>query len=357
MTRRTGTLVELLAIARPSNDRRARVHVPGRRGDVKARDSPTPSSTPARARSPSALREHGVRPGDRALLIYPPSLDFIPAFFGCLYAGVIAVPAYPPQPAQASRTLPRLLSIVGDADVSIVLSNTAVADGAANAPHAPALDAVPWLCTETVATQLADVGPPIVGDDPLAFLQYTSGSTASPKGVMVSHGNLLHNLAYASHAAENDAATVSVSWLPVIHDMGLIEGVLASGVLGISGVPHGARLVSSAPDALASRDHALPGDDERRAELRLRPLRSQNHRRAARRARSVVVAHRVQRRRADQRATRSSPSTSAFATSDFAGGRSIPVYGLAESTLLVSTGGRRLRAGAPRRRRRTAGAR
>ncbi|HEY2163863.1 MAG TPA: AMP-binding protein, partial [Gemmatimonadaceae bacterium] len=65
----------------------------------------------ARARAvASVLRDRGVRPGDRALLLYPPGLDFIPAFFGCLYAGVIAVPAYPPQPSQASPTLPRLLS-------------------------------------------------------------------------------------------------------------------------------------------------------------------------------------------------------------------------------------------------------
>lgn len=176
----------------------------------------------------ASLREHGVRPGDRALLVYPPSLDFIPAFFGCLYAGVIAVPAYPPQPAQASRTLPRLLSIVGDAEVAIVLTNTAIADGAASLRrHAAAIDLVPWLCTDTIdPSAAASWTPQRLDDDPLAFLQYTSGSTASPKGVMVSHWNLLHNLAYANHAAENDESTVSVSWLPVIHDMGLIEGVL-----------------------------------------------------------------------------------------------------------------------------------
>src|SRR5438045_3456066 len=70
----------------------------------------------------AALREHGVRAGDRALLLYSPGLDFIPAFVGCLYAGVIAVPAYPPNPVQLARTLPRLVGIIGDADVSIVLS-------------------------------------------------------------------------------------------------------------------------------------------------------------------------------------------------------------------------------------------
>ena len=158
----------------------------------------------ARARAIAvALRQHGVRPGDRALLIYPPSLDFIPAFFGCLYAGVVAVPTYPPQPAQATRTLPRLLSIVADADVSIVLCNTTVADGAAvMRRQAAALDAVPWLRTETVDTTLsASWDMPTLGDDPLAFLQYTSGSTASPKGVMVGHRNGLEPLSTTSPRA------------------------------------------------------------------------------------------------------------------------------------------------------------
>ena len=182
-----------------------------------------------RARSVAgALHERGVNAGDRALLLYPPGLDFIPAFFGCLYAGVIAVPAYPPQPSQASRTLPRLLSIVADADVAIVLANASVVDAATRMSiDAPALAAIPWLATDTLPEHVADEWREVAIDThDLAFLQYTSGSTASPRGVMVSHANLFHNLAYASHAANRDRSTRSVSWLPVIHDMGLIEGVL-----------------------------------------------------------------------------------------------------------------------------------
>jgi len=228
MTREPATLVHLLrsrADQRP--DARAYTFlVDGEREGA----SLTYAELDDRARAIAVeLRRRGVQPGDRALLIYPPSLDFLPAFFGCLYAGVIAVPTYPPQPAQATRTLPRLLSIVGDADVSIVLSSSTVVDGAAAMRRqAVALDAVPWLSTDAIDAGCGvEWSPSPLGDDPIAFLQYTSGSTASPKGVMVSHGNLLHNLAYANHAAENDESTVSVSWLPVIHDMGLIEGVLA----------------------------------------------------------------------------------------------------------------------------------
>src|SRR5262245_27138484 len=160
-----------------------------------------------RARTIAAtLQAAGLKLGDRALLLYPPCLDFIPAFFGCLYAGVIAVPSYPPQPAQLARTLPRLLGILADAEVSVILAPSSVVDAASSMRrHAPALDATPWLASDTLGTTGAnDWCPPVLDRDHLAFLQYTSGSTAEPKGVMVSHANLLHNLAYASHAAEND---------------------------------------------------------------------------------------------------------------------------------------------------------
>lgn len=176
----------------------------------------------------AALQSRGVKPGDRALLLYSPGLAFIPAFFGCLYAGVIAVPCYPPHPAQLARTLPRLVRIVSDAEVAVVLSTSAITESAdAMAHHAPPLRKLPWLATDTGIPEsnagAIDAG---ISGDTLAFLQYTSGSTSVPKGVMISHANLLHNLSYVNYVAENDGASVSVSWLPVIHDMGLIEGVL-----------------------------------------------------------------------------------------------------------------------------------
>ena len=176
----------------------------------------------------TTLHIGGVRPGDRALLLYPPGLDFIGAFFGCLYAGVVAVPSFPPHPAQLARTLPRLVCVATDAEPSAVLSTSAIVAGAdAIARRAPILGKSPWVATDALSRDVeADWREPRLASDALAFLQYTSGSTSAPKGVMVSHANLLHNLAYANHVEENDAASVSVSWLPVIHDMGLIEGVL-----------------------------------------------------------------------------------------------------------------------------------
>jgi acyl-CoA synthetase (AMP-forming)/AMP-acid ligase II len=169
-----------------------------------------------------------LKPGDRVMLLYPPGLDFIAAFFGCLYAGVVAVPSFPPHAAQLARTLPRLVGVAADAELSAVLSTNAIAAGAdAIARHAPILGASTWIATDVLPHDAgSDWREPDVAHDALAFLQYTSGSTSAPKGVMVSHANLLHNLAYANHVEENDATSISVSWLPVIHDMGLIEGVL-----------------------------------------------------------------------------------------------------------------------------------
>ena len=179
------------------------------------------------------LADLGVRPGDRALLLYSPGLGFIPAFFGCLYAGVVAVPSYPPYPRQVARALPRLLAITADAEARVVLCVEAVASMAADISRlAPALQGLTWLATDTLADRSAAWREPDIDGTSLAFLQYTSGSTAAPKGVMVSHGNLLHNLGYANYVEENDRTSIAVSWLPVIHDMGLIEGVLEPAYAG-----------------------------------------------------------------------------------------------------------------------------
>jgi acyl-CoA synthetase (AMP-forming)/AMP-acid ligase II len=181
----------------------------------------------------AALADRGVQPGDRAILLYPPGLDFITAFFGAIYAGVIAVPCYPPHRLQIARALPRLTAIVNNADPSVVLCTSEVADLAVGFADVPVLPALPWLATDTLDDELIDTWKePDVEPSTVAFLQYTSGSTAAPRGVMVTHSNLLHNLAAINHVEENDSDSVSVSWLPVIHDMGLIEGVLEPAYAG-----------------------------------------------------------------------------------------------------------------------------
>jgi thioester reductase-like protein len=162
------------------------------------------------------------------LLLFPPGLDFIAGFFGCLYAGTIAVPAYPPDPARLAATLPRLSAIVRDARPAVVLTTTAVqalADGlAAVAPDIAVL--------ETLAVDAADPAwagawrPPQIDGRTLAFLQYTSGSTAAPRGVMLTHDNILANERMMGAVFEGLPDPAGVSWLPLFHDMGLIGKVL-----------------------------------------------------------------------------------------------------------------------------------
>lgn len=181
-----------------------------------------------RSREIAVLLQRAVDRGDRVLLLYPPGLDFVAAFFGCLYAGVIAVPAYPPQPARPERSLPRLRAIAGEAGIRAVLSTEDVADKLAPLfQNAAELARLPLLATDHYGLEAADTWQePHLEPETIAFLQYTSGSTAAPKGVMVSHENILHNLACIQEATKRDTNTVLISWLPTYHDMGLFAGAL-----------------------------------------------------------------------------------------------------------------------------------
>ncbi|MCA9229860.1 MAG: AMP-binding protein [Planctomycetales bacterium] len=166
--------------------------------------------------------------GDRALLVYPPGLEFAAAFFGCIYAGVLPVPATYPKPR---RPMPRVDAIANDCQPTVVLTHSSVLSGLCLEEQSPAICAADWQATdEIVDPQLADFCPIARQAEDLAFLQYTSGSTSEPRGVMVSHGNLLHNLAAICEgfAIETQADQVpkGVFWLPAYHDMGLIGGIL-----------------------------------------------------------------------------------------------------------------------------------
>lgn len=170
-----------------------------------------------------AMLAAGVRPGDRALLVFPPGIDFIAGFFGCLCAGVVAVPAYPPDPSRMARTLPRLLAIAKDAAPRVVLTTRAIVELRAGFDD-EFLSLVPWLAAD--ATAPCKDRLPAADPASLAFLQYTSGSTAAPKGVMVTHANLVANSAMIAERSEQQDGSPSLTWLPAYHDMGLIDGVL-----------------------------------------------------------------------------------------------------------------------------------
>jgi len=180
------------------------------------------------ARSIGALLQQYQSSGQRALLLYPAGLEFIAAFFGCLYAGVIAVPLPAPNLAQPQRTLPRLRAIISDAQPTVVLTTSAILSNAEGLfAEAPELQTMRWLATDTVDGDLAkDWRDPAATGNTLALLQYTSGSTADPKGVMISHGNLLHNSAYINRLFRLIPDSVTVTWLPFFHDMGLTNGII-----------------------------------------------------------------------------------------------------------------------------------
>ncbi len=184
-----------------------------------------------RAQAIAACLQTQTVPGDRVLLLYPPGLEFICAFFGCLYAGVIAVPIYPPR---ANQRLLRVLAISDDTDACLALTSSSLKDKVLHQfQREPSLINLPCLATDTLQ-DIDDWKPVKLEADTPAFLQYTSGSTGYPKGVILSHHNILSNQQMIKVAFEHDEMTCFVGWLPLFHDMGLIGNIVQPLYLGTS---------------------------------------------------------------------------------------------------------------------------
>lgn len=204
--------------------RRAREH-PHRRALVFLEDGESKevrrsfAELDAGARAVATLLQRDTAEGDRALLLYPHGLEFIEAFLGCLYAGVVAVPTPPPR---LNRPMPRTQSVAVDSKPAVVLTTTQLYRRYDDlVRQAPELGATPWVATDERPAAGRWREPEIEGGT-LAFLQYTSGSTAAPKGVMVTHGNLLENETLIQEELDSTPESRLVSWLPLYHDMGLI---------------------------------------------------------------------------------------------------------------------------------------
>jgi acyl-CoA synthetase (AMP-forming)/AMP-acid ligase II len=195
----------------------------------------TYSELDQRARSIATVLQDLNAAGERVLLLYPPGLEYVAAFFGCLYAGAIAVPIYPPRP---NRTLERLREIVADAQARFALTSTTILSRLrCSLGDEPTLEALRWLDTESVSPDLAQTWKfPELQSNTLAFLQYTSGSTSQPKGVMVSHSNLLNNARMVRQAFELTEESIYVCWLPLYHDMGLIGSVVVPVCAGVPSI-------------------------------------------------------------------------------------------------------------------------
>lgn len=173
----------------------------------------------------TVLQQAGAK-GERALLLHPPGLEYIAAFLGCLYAEVIAIPTYPPRPNQS---LSRLEKIIADAQAKVVLTTTQLLSSFKQQfARIPDLEKLSWIATDNLTEALlaAKWQQPLTKADTLAFLQYTSGSTATPRGVMVSHGNLIHNEQIIYQSFQFTERSIVLGWLPFYHDMGLIGNML-----------------------------------------------------------------------------------------------------------------------------------
>ena len=174
----------------------------------------------------AVLQEQGLNKGDRVLLLFSPGLPLIQAFFGCLYAGCIAVPIYPP--AQ-EKLLQKTQRIIKNSKPRFVLMTEAHLKQFADAESESSgyFAQIPCISVDSIKPDKGSSWhPPVLNKDDIAFLQYTSGSTMHPKGVMVSHGNLIHNLELMCTTFQVNDESVLFSWLPPHHDMGLIGYIL-----------------------------------------------------------------------------------------------------------------------------------
>ncbi|MFJ2743705.1 SDR family NAD(P)-dependent oxidoreductase [Streptomyces sp. NPDC087440] len=293
-----------------------------------------------RARAIAATLQERFPAGERALIMCPAGLDYVVSFFACLYADIVAVPVYPPDPAFPMRTLPRLVAVVEDAKPSVVLApaeTIALVDRFAE--HAPVLREIAWVPVDSVDPGAADSWrEPGTHRDDLAFLQYTSGSTSSPKGVMVTHGNLIHNISemnrqFFGHSRDQHM----VSWLPPFHDLGLIMGLLTPAYGGYpvtfmspySFLKRPLRWLRAISDAGAT---ASPAPNFA-YDLAVAKVTEQDRRTLDLSTWRVALngAEPVRRSTLDA-------FTAAFAECGFRATTHAPSYGLAEATLVVSTG-------------------
>ncbi|WP_322007505.1 non-ribosomal peptide synthetase [Paraburkholderia tropica] len=290
-----------------------------------------------RARALAARFARDGAAAERALILMESGVDYVSAFFGCLYAGVVAVPVYPPE-SKREQHLARLRGIASDAGVRYVLTTAALHERHADAWSmlAPGADVVAVDTLDARDTPADAPLHPVRADD-LAFLQYTSGSTGSPKGVMVSHGNLLANEIAIQAGLGVRPDDVFVSWLPLYHDMGLIGSLLQPVFSGIPLVLMSPQYFLERPlrwlDAIARHRGTISGapdfayrlcaeriNDETRAKLDLSSWRL-----------AFSGSEPVRRDTLDDFVAR-------FAPAGFAAAALYPCYGLAEATLFVTGG-------------------
>ena len=308
------------------------------RGEIDDRVSKSYRELHRRAMAIAGELQACCQQGDTALLLFPPGLEFIEAFFGCLYAGVVAVPVSPPR---GRRVATSLAAIVDVSQPRVVLSTKEHLEQ--TRPYykeVAGLPGLPWLATDAVPESRANAWrePPIQGRD-VAFLQFTSGSTSWPKGVMLSHDNLLSNSAMIGEAFGASEESKAVFWLPLYHDMGLIGGVIQPVFCGGSCTLFAPAAFLQRPTIwleLISRERAtISGGPDFAYDLCARKIPAGDCEKFDLSSWEVAFtgAETIRSRTLDR-------FTAAFGPRGFRRESFFPCYGLAESTLIVSGGPR-----------------
>jgi acyl-CoA synthetase (AMP-forming)/AMP-acid ligase II/acyl carrier protein len=314
------------------------------RGNGEQEASLTYQSLHERAMAIAAELQTLAPPGERALLLFPPGLEFISAFFGCLYAGIVAVPAAIPN---RNRMTASIEAVFEASRPSLVLST---ADHREQAKRTYASQGTrysgsglaerPWIAVDRIGPERGHAWHDLqVGGRQIAFLQYTSGSTSLPKGVMLSHDQLLHNASLIQDAFHTTTESRAVFWLPLYHDMGLIGGViqpvycggsstlmapaafLQRPALWLETISRTRSTVSGGPDfAYDLCMRKIPAEERAQLDLSCWEL-------------AFLGAERIRPQTVDHFA-------SLFASCGFRREAFFPCYGLAEATLMVSGGPR-----------------
>jgi amino acid adenylation domain-containing protein len=276
-----------------------------------------------------------VDPGQRALILLSPGIDFIVAFFASMYAGCVAVPLPLPQ---GKRGLARVMAVIGDCRPALALTTREAMEKGDLERNYPGIR---WVAVDDDSARAGQGArewrPPRLSGESPAFLQYTSGSTATPKGVILTHANLLHNERMIAQAFGHDESSVVVGWLPPHHDMGLIGNILQPLYLGV-------RCVQMAPQhfllrplrwlaAISRYRGTTSGGPNFAYDLCVKKISP------AERAELDLSSWRVAFNGAEPvRAATLERFAEAFAASGFRRSASYPCYGLAEATLFVTGG-------------------
>ena len=290
----------------------------------------------SRARRVAAELQKQSAVGQRALLLDSSEADYIVTFFGCLCAGVIAVPIYAPRLNKKGNA--RVESVVADAQPSVVLTAGVGSPAVRDVITASAGEHVKWIDTNALPVDGDELWtPPAVRGTDIAFLQYTSGSTAAPKGVMVSHANILHNERMIQNAFDTKPGSVIVGWLPLFHDMGLIGNVLQPLYAGVPCILMSPVAFLQRPlrwlQAISRYQATTSGGPNFAYELCMRKIRPED------RSGLDLSSWRVAFNGAEPvRLETVNRFAAQFADCGFRREAFVPCYGLAEATLFVSGG-------------------